>query len=168
MDYERVKLVHRKQKKFVKTLKILMLILTAFFLLMGIAFTRGFLMPCMLMAALYLVYEIVTVKDYQYTYEDGKLFIDVIFGGRYTKRKHELNLSEMVILAPHDDPSVAVYRKGNREGSLPKYDYTSYEEDIPFYTLIIMANSIKSKFLLDLDREWMDMLARKFPDKVVR
>ena len=49
---------------------------------------------------------------------------------------------------------------------LPKYDYTSYEEDTPYYTMIIMENRTKIKLLLDLDEEMLQTLKRLYPERV--
>ena len=49
---------------------------------------------------------------------------------------------------------------------LPKYDYTSYEEDTPYYTMIIMENSQKIKLLLDLSEDMLNTLKKRYPDKV--
>ena len=47
-----------------------------------------------------------------------------------------------------------------------KYDYTSYEEDTPYYTMIIMENRTKIKLLLDLDEEMLQTLKRLYPERV--
>ena len=62
--------------------------------------------------------------------------------------------------------AVAKYRKDAGGVKLPKYDYTSYEEDTPYYTMIIMENRTKIKLLLDLDEEMLQTLKRLYPERV--
>lgn len=163
-----VKEVHRKQKSAAGLLKTSMIILAVVFLLLGIMFSRGFMLPCFLMAALYFIYEYYSEKDYEYILEGRKLSIAVIRGRRSRKMVHELDLDQLVIVAPHDAAAVMPYRKGAPEGSLPKYDYTSYEDNIPYYTMIIGSGGHRTKFLLDLDEEMLGYLSRMYPGKVIR
>ena len=69
-------------------------------------------------------------------------------------------------MAPNWHESVARYRlKGGTE-KLKKYDYTSYEDDIPYYTMIIMDGRRKIKILLDLNSEMLHAMKRICPDRV--
>lgn len=54
-----------------------------------------------------------------------------------TEHRHELNLENLEVVAPSGHEVVAKYRKKGGTEKLPKYDYTSYEPDIPYYTMII-------------------------------
>ena len=75
------------------------------------------------------------------------------WGKRHRREVHDLNLLELEVVAPNWHESVARYRlKGGTE-KLKKYDYTSYEDDIPYYTMIIMDGRRKIKILLDLNSE---------------
>ncbi len=166
-NYKIVKCVHRKEKAGSGTIKIIMVILAVLFMIMGIMFSRGFMMPCFLMAGLYFFYDAGSVKDYEYILEDRTLQIDVIRGHRYRSKAHELDLEGLVVLAPHDSEEVAQWRKGGSE-KIRKFDYTSYEDEVPYYTMIINENNEKIKLLLDLDEEMLDNLKRKYPNKVYR
>lgn len=165
-DYKIVTQVKRKKKRMSGLLKITMIVLTVLFVLMGIVFSRGFMLPGFLMALLYLVYDVFSKKDYEYTLENGMLSIDVIYGGRYRRNKHELNLQEMEVLAPNWHDAVAKYRIKGGTVRLPKYDYTSYDDDIPYYTMIIMEKRKKIKLLLDLNDEMMQRIRQLCPGKV--
>ena len=165
-DYKIVTQVKRKKKRMSGLLKITMIVLTVLFVLMGIVFSRGFMLPGFLMALLYLVYDVFSKKDYEYTLENGMLSIDVIYGGRCRRNKHELNLQEMEVLAPNWHDAVAKYRIKGGTVRLPKYDYTSYDDDIPYYTMIIMEKRKKIKLLLDLNDEMMQKIRQLCPGKV--
>lgn len=165
-DYKIVTQVKRKKKRMSGLLKITMIVLTVLFVLMGIVFSRGFMLPGFLMALLYLVYDVFSKKDYEYTLENGMLSIDVIYGGRYRRNKHELNLQELEVLAPNWHDAVAKYRIKGGTVRLPKYDYTSYDDDIPYYTMIIMEKKKKIKLLLDLTGDMMEKIRQTCPGKV--
>ena len=53
-----------------------------------------------------------------------------------------------------------------------KYDifnalhYTSYEDDVPYYTMIIREDGRKIKLLLDLTEEMLHTMKTQFPEKV--
>ena len=69
-------------------------------------------------------------------------------------------------MAPNWHEAVAKYRIKGGTVRLPKYDYTSYEDDVPYYTMIIMDGRKKIKLLLDLTDEMLQVLKRMYPDKV--
>lgn len=146
----------------------LMAVLAVLFLLGGIFLSRGFMLPCFLMAGLYFVYDFLSGKDYEYTLDGRMLQIDVIYGGAKRAAKQLLNLDELEIVAPHDSELVEKYRKGGSEGDLPKFDYTSYEDSVPYYTMIIRENGRKVKLLLDLDDDFLDSLRRLCPGKIYK
>ena len=77
----------------------------------------------------------------------------MILGRRYRYTAHVLKLHEMEVAAPSRHEAVAKYRKGTGTQKIAKYDYTSYEADTPYYTMIIMENRQKIKLLLDLSQE---------------
>ena len=49
---------------------------------------------------------------------------------------------------------------------LKKYDYTSYDEDTPYYTMIIREDGHKIKLLLDLNEELLHAMKTQYPEKV--
>lgn len=166
MSYKITTTVHRVTKKSVRPLKYTMAALTVLFLIGGIVLNRGLFLPCFFMAALYFYYDANSTKDYEYRYEDRKLTIDVIKGRSRRLTAHVLNLDELVILAPHNAPEVARYRKGGEEGNLPKFDYTSYDDRVPYYTMIIYEEKKKIKLLLDLNQEMIHQIFVEYPQKV--
>lgn len=166
MDYKIVQQVARKQKPMSGVLRKSMVFFAILFLLAGIAVSRGMMLPAFLFAALYFVYDIFSQRDYEYVFEDKKLTISVILGKRYRKTAHVLDLENMETVAPNWHEAVAKYRKNGGSVKLPKYDYTSYDDDIPFYTMIITERKKKIKLLLDLNDEALDMLKRFYPQKV--
>jgi Ca2+/Na+ antiporter len=165
-SFKITKQVKRKTKLSAKVLTKLMLILTVVFILLAIAFTTGYMMFAFLFAALYLLFSTQVDREYEYNFENGILTIDVIKGKRRRKTVHTLNMKDLEVLAPNWHDAVARYRKNGGSEKLPKYDYTSYDEDIPYYTMIIMEDKKKIKLLLDLDGEMLDLIKRVYPQKV--
>ncbi len=158
--------VKRKAKSMSGVLKGLMIVFGALFVIMGIVLSRAFMLPGFLLVLLYFVYDVFSCKDYQYTLEGNIFTIDVIYGKRYRKTKHELDMNELEVVAPNRHEAVTKYRK--KEGSirLSKYDYTSYDDNIPYYTMITMEDGQKIKLLLDLNDELIQALKRLNPGKV--
>lgn len=166
MNYKMVKEVHRRVKTSTKILTKTMIVLCVIFLLMGIVFDRGMMLLAFLMAGMYFLYEAYSVKDYEYVMEGTAFRITVIHAKRRRKEVHELNLKNLEVVAPNWHEAVAKYRLNGGTEKLPKFDYTSYEPDIPYYTMIIMENRKKIKLLLDLPEDMLLAMKRINPQKV--
>lgn len=52
-------------------------------------------------------------------------------------------------------------------GEAEKYDYTSYDEDTPYYTMIIREDGHKIKLLLDLNEELLHAMKTQYPEKSI-
>lgn len=165
-NYKIVEQVKRKPKTFAALLRMVMISFGVLLLLAGIMISQGFILPGFLLIVLYTAYGIFSQKEYEYTMEDNQLSIDIIFGSRYRRPAHLLELDALEVVAPNWHDAVAKYRKKEGTVTLPKYDYTSYEEDTPFYTMIITENRTKIKLLLDLSDEMLQILKKKYPDRV--
>lgn len=165
-DYAIIQQVSRKQKKGVKALRRTMIVFTVLFVLLGIIFSSGFMLPAFLLAALYFAYDVFCEKDYEYRLDGNEFTVYVIYGKRYRKEAQNLDVKNIEVVAPHWHDLVAKYKiKGGTE-RLKKYDYTSYEEDTPYYTMIIMKNNKKIKLLLDLNDQMLQAMKHLYPEKV--
>ena len=165
-NYKIVEQVIRKPKPMTGFLRTVMLVFAVILLLLGITISQGFMLPGFLLVVLYYFYNTYSQKEYEYRLESGRLTIDVILGKRYRKTAHILELSEMEVTAPNRHEAVAKYRRDAGGVKLPKYDYTSYEEDTPYFTMIAIENRTKIKLLLDLDEEMLQTLKRLYPERV--
>lgn len=167
MNPEMTKHVSRKSKPMSKFYTRLLLFLSVMFILMGIALDRGMLLLSMLSVLLYWYSSYESSTDYEY-HLSGRIFaVDVIKGKQRRKRVQEPDLDQLEVIAPNWHDAVGKYRKKGGTVKLKKYDYTSYDDDIPFYTMIISDEGKKIKLLLDLDEEWLRAIKRKYPSKVV-
>lgn len=165
-DARIVKQVERREKAMTGMLKKVILVFAVLFVVMGITISQGFMLSGFLAAGLYFIYDVFSRKEYEYVLEDGRLEISVIYGRRYRKEVHALDLKDMEVVAPSRHEKVAAYLKDGGSVQLPKYDYTSYEEDVPYYTMIVMENGQKIKILLDLNEEMLGYMKRMYPDRV--
>lgn len=166
MDYNLTKSVAKKKKPLAKFYSRLILILCIIFIVCGIIFTTGMFLPAFCLALFYFYYTLQIERDYEYHLEDGVLTIDVIKGKRIRRQVHELNMKDLVVLAPNWHDAVKEYRRDGGSQKLKKYDYTSYDDDIPYQTMIIYEDKKKIKILLDLDEEWMRTIKMMDPTKV--
>ena len=165
-DYKIVEQVSRKKKSMSGVLRKVMILFAVIFVIMGIAISQSFMLAGFLLAALYFVYDVFSQKDYEYTLENDQLSIDVIYGKKYRKTAHVLELKELEVVAPHWHESVAKYKKNGGTEQLKKYDYTSYDDNTPYYTMIIKEDGRKIKLLLDLTEEMLHTIKTQHPEKV--
>lgn len=166
MNYKIVEQVSRKKKSMSGVLCVVMIIFAVLFVVMGITISQAFMLPGFLLVGLYFVFDIFSQKDYEYMMENGQFEIDVIYGKKYRKTAHILELSNLETVAPHWHESVARYKKNGGTEKLKKYDYTSYDEDTPYYTMIIREDGHKIKLLLDLNEELLHAMKTQYPEKV--
>lgn len=165
-DYKIVEQVSRKKKSMSGVLRKVMVLFAVIFVIMGIAISQSFMLAGFLLAALYFVYDVFSQKDYEYTLENDQLSIDVIYGKKYRKTAHVLELKDLEVVAPHWHESVAKYKKNGGTEQLKKYDYTSYDDNTPYYTMIIKEDGRKIKLLLDLTEEMLHTIKTQHPEKV--
>ena len=165
-DYKIVEQVSRKKKSMSGVLRKVMILFAVIFVIMGIAISQSFMLAGFLLAALYFVFDIFSQKDYEYTLENDQLSIDVIYGKKYRKTAHVLELKNMEVTAPHWHESVAKYKKNGGTEQLKKFDYTSYDDNTPYYTMIIKEDGRKIKLLLDLTEEMLHTIKTQHPEKV--
>ena len=153
--------VSRVPRSSDKVLRGLMAALAVFFLLQGILFSSAFMLPCFCMTAAYFIYGHMARREYEYTLDEGEMKIERVSDtGR--RLLHEIPYEEIRLVCRADDPEAMPYKKG---GSIrvKKYDYTSYREDVPYYTLIAGHDATPFKFLLDLTPESLSRLRRASP-----
>ena len=165
-DYKIVEQVSRKKKSMSGILRKVMILFAVIFVIMGIAISQSFMLAGFLLAALYFVFDIFSQKDYEYTLENDQLSIDVIYGKKYRKTAHVLELKDLEVVAPHWHESVAKYKKNGGTEQLKKFDYTSYDDNVPYYTMIIKEDGRKIKLLLDLTEEMLHTIKTQHPEKV--
>ena len=165
-DYKITQQVKRKSKRFAKPLSVTMVILAVVLVILAIMFDTGLMMPAFLFAALYYVFSINADTEYEYTMENGVMTIDVIRGKRRRKTVHTLDIKDVEVIAPNWHEAVEKYRKDGGTEKLKKFDYTSYDDNIPYYTMIAYEDKEKIKLLLDLNISMLEAIKRVYPHKM--
>lgn len=145
-------------------LRRLMVVLAVLFLLQAIMFSTGFMLPCFLMTLCWFWFSYASKREYEYTLQDGTLRVERV-SDRGRRLLHEIPFSAVRLLCRPDAPEALPYKKG---GSIRirKVDYTSYREDVPYYTMIAEEDGTPLKLLLDLNDEAIQMIRRRNPAAV--
>ncbi len=143
--------VQRKIRPSERMLRGVMIALAVLFLLEGILFSTAFMLPCFLMTGACFWYGYAIRREYEYVIEEGWMRIFRV-GDRGRFLQHEFLLTDILLVARPDDPAAAPFRRGGSE-KIKKYDYTSYREDVPYYTMIVGSGGLRVKLLLDLTPE---------------
>lgn len=73
--------------------------------------SQAFMLAGFLLVALYFVFDVLSRKEYEYILDGKTLTIDVIYGKRYRKTAHIIDMTEMEVTAPNRHEAVAKYRK---------------------------------------------------------
>ena len=123
------------------------------------------MLPCFLMTAAYFVYRAASRREYEYTLEDGVFRIERV-SDRGRRVLHEISFADVELVCLPDAPEAQPYKKKGGTVRLPKKDYTSYREGVPYYTVIATEEGKKMKFLLDLTSEAVARLRRRCHDAV--
>lgn len=165
-NYKKSKVVHREAKKGTDILKFVMVFMTVLTVLMAIAFSTGYMMFAFIFAGMYMFFEASAGRDYEYTLEDNVLTIEVVKAKRSRSVRHVLDLSKLEVVAPHNHEAVKMYKKGASEEKIRKFDYSSYDNSIMYYTMIIFDGNEKIKLLLDLDEDMLKDIKKRYPSKV--
>ena len=121
-----------------------------------------------LLVLLYFIFDTFSKKEYEYVLEGTTLSISVIWGGHYRREHHALDLEIWKSQRPTGMKAWAKYRAKGGTVKVHKYDYTSYDDNVPYYTHDhFVEGRRKIKLLLDLDEEMLDAIRRICPGKVI-
>lgn len=151
--------VSRKPRRSDVFLLRLMAVLGVLFLLQGILFSTAFMLPCFLTALCYYWYRHASKRDYEYTLDEESLKIERVSDhGR--NLLYEIPYGSIVLVCRPDSDEAAPYRKGGAV-RVKKEDYTSYREDVPYYTVIVRDEPRMLKLLMDLTPEAIRLLRRR-------
>ena len=164
MDETLVISVSRKPRPSETLLRRLMGVLGVVFLLQGIMFSSAFMLPCFLMVLCWFWYSYASKREYEYTLEDETLKIDRV-SDRGRRELYEIPFSRILLLCRPDAPEAMPYKKGGSV-KVNKEDFTSYREDVPYYTMIVRDDPKPLKLLLDLTPEAIRMIRRGVPAAV--
>lgn len=165
MDETIVISVTRKTRPKDTMMRRLMAVLAVVFLLQGIVFSTAFMLPCFLMAICYYWFRHASKKEYEYILEDQTLKI-LRVSDRGRNSEYEIPFDRITLLCRPDAPEAMPYKKKGGTIKTKKEDYTSYQDDIPYYTMIVRDEPRPLKLLLDLTPEAIRMIRRWNRDAV--
>ena len=156
--------VIRKGRPSETLLRRLMAALGVLFLALGIMISTGFMLPCALTVLCYYWYRHASKREYEYTLEEETMKIERV-SERGRRELYEIPYARIQLLCEPDAPEAAPYKKGGSV-KVNKEDYTSYREDVPYYTMIVRDDPNPLKLLLDLTPEAIRLIRRKNRDAV--
>ena len=81
---------------------------------------------------------------------------------RGRRELYEIPFSRILLLCRPDAPEAMPYKKGGSV-KVNKEDFTSYREEVPYYTMIVRDDPKLLKLLLDLTPEAIRMIRRSVP-----
>ena len=136
-----------------------MAVLAVVFLLQAVMFSTGFMLPCFLMTLSYFWFSHASKREYEYTLADDILKIERV-SDRGRRVLHEIPFAAVKLLCRPDAPEALPYKKGGSV-RVRKFDYTSYRDDVPYWTLIAEEDGQTFKFLLDLTDDAVRMIRRR-------
>ncbi len=99
--------------------------------------------------------------EFEYTYIRGELSIDKIMGKERRKKAASFDLSKLEIIAPTDSYLLDSFKNCNKV-----YDFTSLEEGVKVYALIIHGNSGYEKVLFEPNSEILSAMRDAHPRKI--
>ena len=156
--------VNRRIRPAEKVIRGTMGVFAGIFLLQGFLFSSGFMLPCFCMTLAFFIFGNLYKREYEYTFDNGYLTIERVsdMGRRVL---HEIPYREIRLLCLPGAPEAATFKRGG-DIRVKKYDYTSYQDDIPYYTMIVGEEPQRVKLLLDLTPESIALLRRACPGAV--
>ena len=155
-------LVKKKTPAYMALLRILSVMLTVCFVLVGLAFVPALLVGIALGVAAYFIY-MNSDLEYEYLYVDKELTVDKVMAKSKRKRVAVFDIGKMEILAP-----VKSWRLDNYKNRTDKaVDYSSGEEKQPD-TRYVMYYDGKQKIIIEPNEELIKAIQTVAPRKVFK
>lgn len=153
-------LVARKSSPLVRFLKILFIMLTVVFVIIGVVFIPGLLVAIVTGVAAYFSYMNADV-EYEYLYLDREISVDKVMARSRRKRAGCYNLEQMEIFAPLNSHRLDSYR--NRQ--LKTIDYSSGIASQPEKRYMMIWNG-DTKIILEPNADMIKAVQSVAPRKV--
>ena len=153
-------LVARKSSGIMSFLKILLIMLTVVFVLVGMVFVPGLLVAIVTGIGAYFAYMNADV-EYEYLYLDKEITVDKIMAKTRRKRVLTIDVNKIEILAPEKSYQLDSYR--NRQVKATDF---SAGHDLPDQKLYVMFYEGSQKYLLNLTEDFAKTVKGIIPRKV--
>lgn len=160
-DFYSEKLIKKKTGAKEIMIKALLIFLTVL-----AAFSVFLTMFGMIFFVLAVVLDVVVFRrldiEYEYQYINGDLDIDKIMHKERRKSGFSMNIRDMELLAPAEDPRLLEYQ------DVRVLDYTSGVKGIPSYGMIVAREGMKVKILFEPDDSMVEEIWMRSPSRVIR
>lgn len=155
-------LVKKKTPTYMALLRILSVMLTVCFVLVGLAYVPALLVGIALGVGAYFIY-MNSDLEYEYLYVDKELTVDKVMAKSKRKRVAVFDIGKMEILAP-----VKSWRLDNYKNRTDKaVDYSSGEEKQPDTRYVMFYNG-KQKVIIEPNEELIKAIQMVAPRKVFK
>lgn len=155
-------LVKRKTPAYMKLLRILFIMLTVCFVLIGLILIPALLIGIALGVVSYFIY-MYSELEYEYLYVDRELTVDKVMAKSKRKRVAVFNLDKMEIVAPIKSWHLDNYKNRNDKTS----DYSSGEEKQPDKRYVFYYDGQK-KVIFEPNEEMIKAMQFAAPRKVFK
>ena len=109
----------------------------------------------------YYVFMITSI-EYEYTYVNGELTIDTIYGRNKRKTAGVYEVKRCEILAPVKSSAAAYYDKNQ----MKSFDFTSGDSDANVYLMVVPYGAGTAKLYFEPSEELVDAIRTIIPSKV--
>lgn len=155
-------LVARKSSTLMTFLKILLIMLTVVFVIIGIPFIPGLLVAIVTGVGAYFAYMNADI-EYEYLYVDRELSIDKVMAKSKRKKVGNYLIDQMKIMAPLNSHRLDSYRNRNTK----TLDYSSGIENRPERRYMMVCNG-DVKLIFEPNEEMIKAIQSIAPRKVFR
>ena len=124
-----------------------------------------FLLPAMVIFGVWIWRNFFNRIEYEYTYYDGELCIARITNKARRKHLAEIQMEDVITIAPKGDRSVYKYET---DRSFSAKDYTSGDETAKVYELIHSVDGITCRYEFEPDEEMLNAISMKYPRLIVK
>ena len=123
-----------------------------------------FFLPAVIVTALWAWRNFYYYVEYEYTYYDTDMHIAKIINKARRKNLADLNMDEVLVIAPKGDRSVYKYEN---DKSTKYKDYTSGDKSAKVYELIYKTSNGICRYEFEPDEEMLQAMKVKYPHTVI-
>lgn len=162
---EKLVIVPRKVRESEKVLNVGLFAVACVFIGAAIfVSTATFLLPAIVATGIWVWRSYYCNIEYEYTYYEGELHMARITNKARRKNLADLNLEEVVTIAPKGDRSVYKYET---DKNIMYRNYTSGEEASKVYELIYKTDNGICRYEFEPDEEMLKAIKVKYPHTIV-
>lgn len=148
-----------------KILNIALFVLTCFMFVLAILIPAIFSIPAIVMAVVWYFLAFQSDIEFEYTYYDGELRFAKIRAKRKRKSLGEVQMDDVLAVAPRGDRSVYKYEN---DRSLAYKDMTSGRADAKVYELVFKGEKGICRYEFEPDEDMLDAVMVKYPRSVIK